>query len=46
MHWMFVVALIIGIIAIVSIFVFIPFVTEYAFWVLTAAFLLLAGARR
>ena len=46
MHWMFVVALMIGILAIVSIFVFIPFVTEYAFWVMTAAFLLLAGSRR
>jgi hypothetical protein len=45
MHWMFVVALMIGILAILSIFVFIPFVTEYAFWVMTAAFLLLAGAR-
>ena len=45
MHWMFVVALMIGILAIVSVFVFIPFVSEYAFWVMTAAFLLLAGAR-
>jgi len=45
MHWMFVVALMIGILAIVSVFVFIPFVSEYAFWVMTAAFLLLAGSR-
>jgi hypothetical protein len=45
MHWGFLVALVIGIVAIIAVFVEIPFISEYAFWVLTGAFLLLASTR-
>ena len=30
--------------AVVGVFVFIPFVSNYAFWVVVAAFLILAGS--
>jgi len=43
---MFLVALVIGIVAILGVFIEIPIISEYAFWVMTGAFLLLAGSRR
>jgi hypothetical protein len=46
MHWAFLVALVIGIVAIIAVFVEIPFISAYAFWVMTAAFLMLASTRR
>ena len=46
MHCMFLVALMIGIVAILSVFILTPFICDYAFWVMTTAFLLLAGSRR
>ena len=41
----FLVALVIGIVAIIAVFVEIPIISEYAFWVLTGAFLLTASTR-
>jgi hypothetical protein len=41
----FVFSLILALFAIVSVFVFIPLVTEYAFWVAVAAYIILAGTR-
>jgi UPF0716 family protein affecting phage T7 exclusion len=46
MHWVVLIALLIGITAIIGVFVFIPFVSDYAFWVMTSAFIMLASARR
>lgn len=40
----FIIALIIAVLAIIGLFVTIPFVTVYAFWVMTLAFVILAGA--
>jgi len=40
-----VISLIIAILAIVAVFVYIPFVSEYAFWFLFAAYVSLAGHR-
>jgi hypothetical protein len=40
-----VVSLIIAILAIVAVFVYIPFVSDYAFWFLFAAYVSLAGHR-
>jgi hypothetical protein len=43
MDFGFVAALLIAILAIVSVFVEIPIVSDYAFWVMTGAFLLVVG---
>jgi hypothetical protein len=40
-----VVSLLIAILSIVAVFVYIPFVSEYAFWFLFAAYVSLAGHR-
>jgi hypothetical protein len=45
MHWGFLIALVIGIVAILAVFVEIPIISEYAFWVMTGAFLLIASTR-
>jgi hypothetical protein len=45
MHWGFLVALVIGIVAIIAVFVEIPIISAYAFWVMTSAFLLIASTR-
>jgi hypothetical protein len=45
MRWVHLIALVIGILAILGVFIEIPFVSEYAFWVMTAAFLMLASLR-
>jgi hypothetical protein len=45
MHWGFLVALVIGIVAIIAVFVEIPIISDYAFWVMTGAFLLVASTR-
>jgi len=45
MHWGFLIALMIGIVAIIAVFVEIPIISEYAFWVLAGAFLLTASTR-
>jgi hypothetical protein len=41
---MFIIAVVIAIIAIIGVFVAIPFVSAYAFWILVLAFVILAGA--
>src|SRR5260370_12347872 len=38
MRWVHLIALVIGIMAILGVFIEIPFVSEYAFWVMTVAF--------
>jgi uncharacterized membrane protein HdeD (DUF308 family) len=43
MDWGLVASLLIAILAIVSVFVEIPIVSDYAFWVMTGAFLLVVG---
>ena len=43
MDFGFVASLLIAILAIVSVFVEIPIVSDYAFWVMTGAFLLVVG---
>jgi hypothetical protein len=45
MRWVHLIALVIGIMAIVGVFIEIPFVSQYAFWVMTVAFLMLASVR-
>jgi hypothetical protein len=45
MRWVHLIALVIGIMAIVGVFIEIPFVSQYAFWVMTVAFLMLASLR-
>ena len=40
----FIIAVVIAIIAIIGVFVAIPFVSTYAFWILVLAFVILAGA--
>ncbi len=45
MRWVHLIALVIGIMAIVGVFIEIPFVSQYAFWVMTVAFLMLASTR-
>ncbi len=41
-----VVALVIAGLAVVAVFVYIPFVSDYAFWFMTAAFIIIAGGFR
>ena len=45
MRWVHLIALVIGIMAILAVFIEIPFVSEYAFWFMTVAFLMLASHR-
>jgi len=40
-----VISLIVAGLALVAVFVYIPFVSEYAFWFLVAAYIMLAGHR-
>ena len=41
---LFIIAVVIAIIAIIGVFVAIPFVSAYALWILVLAFVILAGA--
>lgn len=45
MHPLFTVSLIIAMLALVAVFIEIPFVSNYAFWVLFGAYVLLAGRK-
>ena len=45
MHWGFIASLVIAILAIVSIFADIPIISNYAFWVAIAAYVVLAGSK-
>jgi hypothetical protein len=40
----FIIAVVIAVIAVIGLFVTIPFISLYAFWVMTLAFVILAGA--
>ena len=44
MHLGFLVALVIGIVAIIAVFVEIPIISDYAFWVLLVAYLIIVGS--
>jgi hypothetical protein len=46
MSFGFIFSLILALVAIVSVFVFIPLVSEYAFWFALAAYIILGGTRR
>ena len=41
----YVVSLVVAELAVIAVFVYIPFVSDYAFWLMTAAFVMLAGHR-
>jgi hypothetical protein len=41
---MFIIAVVVAIIAIIGVFISIPFISAYAFWILVLAFVILAGA--
>jgi len=45
LHPLFTVSLIIAMLALVAVFIEIPFVSNYAFWVLFGAYVLLAGRK-
>jgi hypothetical protein len=45
LHPVFTISLILAALALVGVFIEIPFVSNYAFWVLMAAYILLAGNR-
>jgi hypothetical protein len=45
MHWGFIASLVIAIVAIVGVFASIPIISDYAFWVMTGAYIVLAGAK-
>ena len=45
MNLLYVLSLILAGLAIVGVFIEIPFVSEFAFWVLVAAYVILAGMR-
>ena len=46
MHFGFAISLIMALAATIGVFVFIPFVSAYAFWLAVAAWVLLASTRR
>jgi siderophore synthetase component len=46
MNFGFIASLVVALVGIVSVFAAIPVVSEYAFWVIVAAYVLLAGTRR
>ena len=39
------ISLIVALLAVVAVFVYIPFVSDYAFWFMSAAYIMLAGHR-
>jgi len=45
LHPIFTISLLIALLALVGVFIEIPFVTNYAFWVLMGAYVLLAGRK-
>jgi hypothetical protein len=42
----FMISLAMALLAIVSVFIFIPWVSEWAFWIVIAAYIILGGSRR
>jgi hypothetical protein len=45
LHPIFTISLLIALLALVAVFIEIPFVSNYAFWVLFGAYVLLAGRK-
>jgi hypothetical protein len=45
LHPIFTISLLIALLALVGVFIEVPFVTNYAFWVLMGAYVLLAGRK-
>jgi hypothetical protein len=46
MNFAFVLSLILAGLAVVSVFIWIPLISEYAFWFAVAAYIILAGSRQ
>ena len=46
LNWVFGISLILTLLAIIGVFVYIPFVSQWAFWVVISAYLLLASHRQ
>jgi hypothetical protein len=40
-----IISLVVALLAVVAVFVYIPFVSDYAFWFMVAAYIMLAGHR-
>jgi hypothetical protein len=45
-NWVFAISYLLTMLAIISVFVYIPFVSQWAFWVLISSYLLLASHRQ
>ena len=45
MRFGFIASLVMAILGVVGVFIPIPFVSDYAFWVIVAAYIMLAGSR-
>ena len=45
-NWVFAVSYLLTMLALISVFVYIPFVSQWAFWVLISSYLLLASHRQ
>ncbi len=46
MNFAFVLSLILAGLAVVSVFIWIPLISDYAFWFAVAAYIILAGSRK
>lgn len=46
LHVWFALSLMMAIAAVVGVFIFIPFVSAYAFWIMITAYVILASSRR
>jgi hypothetical protein len=46
LNWVFAVSFLLTLLAIIGVFVYIPFVSQWAFWVLISSYLLLASHRQ
>jgi hypothetical protein len=42
----FMISMVMTLLAIVSVFIFVPLASEYAFWIMVAAYIILGGSRR
>ena len=45
-NWVFAISYLLTMLALISVFVYIPFVSQWAFWVLISSYLLLASHRQ
>jgi hypothetical protein len=46
MNFVFMISLVIALLGVVGVFIAIPFVSQYAFWVVVLAYVVLAGGRK